>query len=297
MASVEVSTMISSQSGILGHLIRWVKAIPRAALLSMIGPSLLLICGYLGWRFYGAKHYDATFYGINKANIEITKQPDWIRTSVVDQVYDENSLGRLSLFDSQTPSIVARAFSAHPVIRKTQRVQPLSGGKVQVSVEYRMPVAMVCVQPPGDAADQPPKWHPIDGESYILPTKGNFTEKDVNNYIWILANGIRSDIERYDGRQFEDPQIRDAASLCAVLVHVKDKVQAKVVKVTAAPATERTRWALSIDTHGNGPRILWGSAPGMESTSEPKYDVKLKRLLEIASDRAQWSQELIDLTQ
>ena len=303
MASVEVSTMNSrqsensSQTGIIGLLLGWLKAIPRSALLSMIGPSLLLVCGYLGWRYYGAKHYDATFYGINKANIEITPQPEWIRSSVVDQVYDESGLGRLSLFDSQTPSIIAQAFGAHPVIRKVRRVQPMAGGRVAVAVEYRSPVAMVCVQPPSGDASTPPKWLPVDGESFILPTKGNFTEKDVNNYIWIFANGIRSDIERYDGRVFDDPQIKDAAALCAVLVHVKERVQAKIVKVTAAPTTERTRWLLSIDTHGNGPHILWGSAPGMEAPSEPKYDSKLRKLLELASDRNEWSKDVIDLTQ
>lgn len=296
MASVEVAPMNSSQSGIIGQLVKWLKAIPRSALLSMVGPSLLLICGYLGWRYYGAKHFDATFYGIDKANIQLTQQPPWLKVSVVDQVFDESALGRLSLFDSQTPSIIARAFSAHPAIRKTRRVQPEAGGRVTVSVEYRNPVAMVCLHSPHDPS-APPKWHPVDGESYILPTKGNFTEKDVNNYIWIFANDVRTDVERYDGDLFRDPQIADAAALCAVLVQVRDKVQAKIVKVNPALVTDRTRWSLSIETHDQGPRIIWGSAPGMEGTNEPRYDAKLTRLLELASDRSEWSKDIIDLTQ
>ncbi len=308
MASAEVTPTSTTQSLFWTQLAGWLRAIPRSALLSMIGPSLLLLCGYFGWRFYGAKQYDATFHGINKANVVINDQPPWIKISVVDQVFDESGIDRLSLFDSQTPAIIARTFDAHPAIRKTRRVQPLAGGKISISAEYRIPVAMVCLQPASNEQGVP-KWLPIDGESYILPTEGlvnkewvsYFNNEDVNKYIWIFANDLRSDVVRNCGAPFNDSRIEDAALLCKLLSPYKDQLKIKSVSVSAAPFVDKTRWMLTIETKGDGaqtdgPRILWGSSPGLESLREPKYEEKLTRLLDIASDRVQWSQSSIDLT-
>jgi hypothetical protein len=41
---------------------------------------------------------------------------------------------------------------------------------------------------------------------------------------------------------------------------------------------------------------MWGSAPTHESNSEPTANTKLKRLVELIGDSAQWAKSEIDLT-
>ena len=44
------------------------KAVPKAAILSMVGPMALLLAGYLGWRFYGANALDTAYYALKQEN-------------------------------------------------------------------------------------------------------------------------------------------------------------------------------------------------------------------------------------
>ena len=82
MASAEVNTANQTQPIFWNHLGNWIRLIPRSAVLSMIGPSLLLLIGYFGWRFYGAKSYDAAFYGLRKENLVLTQPPVWLKDSI-----------------------------------------------------------------------------------------------------------------------------------------------------------------------------------------------------------------------
>ncbi|XZE36754.1 hypothetical protein SH501x_002338 [Pirellulaceae bacterium SH501] len=297
MASAEVNPPSSSQPVFWSHLLQWIRSIPRSAILSMVGPSLLLVLGYFGWRFYGAKHYDAAFYGIEKTSIVINSQPAWLKTSIVDQVFADSGIGKLSMLDSQTPAMIARAFDAHPAIRKTHRVEPRAGGQVFVSVEYRIPVGMVHL--PADASDETgrasPRWLPVDGEGVLLPTVGFFEKEDVLNYIHIFASNLSLDMQRKVGTPFGDPKVEDAAKLCALLASIREQAKIVAVYVHPAPMVEKTRWLLEIETQG-GPRILWGSAPGMESIHEPSFKDKYSRLKDIASNRDEWSKGQIDLS-
>jgi hypothetical protein len=117
--------------------------IPRVGLLSILGPSVLLIAGYWLWISYGAKHLDRTRYGLRQENILLTAQPPWIRSPVLEEVYRGSDLGRLNVLDRQMSPTVSTAFQMHPWIRKVFRVQKLAGEQVEVLVEYREPLAMV----------------------------------------------------------------------------------------------------------------------------------------------------------
>ncbi len=120
MASAEVTPPTQSQPLFWNHVLKWIRSIPRAALLSMIGPSLIMLLCYFGWRFYGAKHFDLKFHGIAKENIVITPAPAWLKSSVVEQVFDGSGLGNVSLLDGQAPAVIARAFDAHPAVRRNE---------------------------------------------------------------------------------------------------------------------------------------------------------------------------------
>lgn len=293
MASAEVNPPQQASPLFWSHLAQWIRSIPRSALLSMVGPSLLLICGYFGWRYYGARHYDAAFYGVKKENVTITAAPDWLRTSIVDEVFSKTGLSHLSLLDAQSPAIIARAFDAHPAVLKTHRVQPFAGGEISISIEYRTPVAMLYCEP--EREGEKPEFLPLDAEGVLLPVKGNFTETDVPRYIWIYVEGMKRPNQN-EGTRIGDTRVEEATKLCKLLAPYRNHALIERVYVVPARSPGKSRWNLEIETNGGkGPRIIWGNAPGFEGMREPSASEKLRKLIDAVSDRSQWSKAQINL--
>ena len=94
-----------------------------------------------------------------------------------------------------------------------------------------------------------------------------------------------------------DPQIAEAILLCRFLAPMRAQGIAKLSSIYVYPnaSGSTSRWRLEITTQG-GPRILWGSAPSHEATSEPTANTKLKRLVELSRDSTKWAQAELDLT-
>ena len=310
MASAEVNTANQTQPIFWNHLGNWIRLIPRSALLSMMGPSLLLLIGYFGWRFYGAKSYDAAFYGLRKENLILTQPPVWLKDSIVEQVFHASGLENLSLLDSQTPAVLARTIDQHPAVRKTHRVQPVSGGQIFVSVEYRTPVAMVHCELNDEIREVlklrkvelntsgDDLFVPIDKDGVLLP-ESNFSQSDVMNYLWIYADELKFDPDWKHGNKFTDPRIIEAARLCNLLAPYRSQVKAERVVVVQAKVGGKSPYRLAIETASPGPTVVWGEAPelpSMEGSIDPVSRSKISKLLDAASDRNQWSKGTIDLT-
>lgn len=298
MATADTNATNSTQPMFWKHLWNVFSSIPRAALLSLIGPSVLLLSGYLGWRYYGAKALDSTYYAIKRENIHLTNTPVWLKTDIVQEVYDGSGLSRMSLLDDQSAAVIARAFDAHPWIRKTHRVQKMAGGQIMVNVEYRTPIAMVHCEASIDETSggkASESFLPVDTDGILLPTK-DFSQSDISEYLLIYAKNIRASEYRRVGTPLGDSQIEDAVLLCRLLSPIRS--DARLTSVYVYPSRENgvAKWKLEIATRG-GPRILWGSAPGRENFGEPSANSKLKRLLEIASTKDLWSKPEIDLSQ
>lgn len=274
-----------------------IQGIPRAAILSLIGPAILLLVGYMGWRYYGAKALDVAFYAIKPENIHLSSTPSWLKTDLVNEVFEGSNLGKLSLLDDQSSAMVARAFDAHPWVRKTHRVQRMAGNQILVSVEYRVPIAMVHCDTEGQGGsgtETKESFLPIDAEGVLLPTK-DFTQSDIPNYLLIYTRSIRTSDHRRVGTPLGDSQVENAILLCRELVPFREEANLIAVYVYPARVASKTKWMLELATRG-GPRIIWGSAPGLEGRDEPSFQWKLKRLREITSQKDLWSQPEFDLS-
>ncbi|MFM7517008.1 MAG: hypothetical protein ACKO3V_08700 [Pirellula sp.] len=275
------------------------RAIPKAAILSMVGPMALLLAGYLGWRFYGAKALDTTYYALKQENIHFSDRPPWLQSDIVAEVFEQRELGRMSLLDDLTSTVIAREFDAHPWIKKTHRVHRMAGGQIMISAEFRQPVAMVHCDADLDSATGgigQESFLPVDSEGILLPTK-DFSQEDIPNYMLIYAQDIRASDYPRVGMIMADPQISEAILLCRFLGPLRSQGLSKLSSVYVYPNTSggKSRWKLEITTKG-GPRIMWGSAPTHESNNEPTANVKLKRLAELIGDSTQWAQSEVDLT-
>jgi hypothetical protein len=274
------------------------RSIPRAALISLLGPSLLLLVGYLGWRFYGARYLDEKFYSLREDKVQITTPPPWLKSPIVHEVFEGSGLERMSLLDDQMGSVIARAFDAHPWIRKTHRAGKWAGGCVKVDVEYRIPVAMVHCESAGDETSggiMHESFLPVDTEAVVLPTK-DFSQEDIPQFILIYGRGILATDHRKVGVPFGDTQVEEAVKLCKLLLPIKN--DAKIVSVYVYPSREvgKSRWKLEVVTKG-GPRMMWGSSPGFEHLGEPSASSKLNRIVEMARRPEQWALPEVDLSQ
>lgn len=261
----------------------------------MIGPLLLCVCGYVGWRFYGAPKLDMAYYGLKKENIHLPTQLKWMReTNVLDDVFDQSNLASMSLLDSQTPVVLARLFNAHPCVRRTLRVERLAG-QVMINLEYREPVAMVyCIDKDEATGQEKACFLPVDAESVLLDTK-NFTSTDVPQYIAIHTENPMLSGKPVAGKPFGDSRVEEAVQLCWLLKRFRESAQITGVYVYKAPRVGKSRWWLEIET-ASGPRFEWGSAPGMEGLDEPTAETKLNHLLSVAKDSKQWSQPHVVLS-
>jgi hypothetical protein len=76
---------------------------------------------------------------------------------------------------------------------------------------------------------------------------------------------------------------------------LREETNVVAVYVYPTRSSGKAKWMLELATRG-GPRILWGSAPGLEARDEPSLVWKIKRLREITSQRELWSQPEFDLS-
>lgn len=295
MASVELKSQ-PEQPIFWNQLISWIRSIPRSAILSMIGPSLLCVFGYFGWLYYGAHNLDMAYYGLKKENIYLTDQPAWLKkTNVLNEVFTGGSLSRLSLMDVKTTETLVRVFGAHPAIRKIHRVEKMAGG-VAIAAEYRIPVAMVHTPYQDEAGKTIEGWLPVDQEGVLLDVE-NFSEADVPQFIIILASGASVTTNGNLGKSFGDPRIEEAAGLCGLLAPLKEKCKISQVLVYRSRRLGKEKWDLEIVTTDAGPKFLWGSGPGVEpSNGEPSTEMKLTQMLATFRDSKQWTQATIDLS-
>ncbi|MEQ1825233.1 MAG: hypothetical protein ABL921_04780 [Pirellula sp.] len=294
MASAEVNTQPQPQPLFWRHLALWIRSIPRSALLSMVGPLALCIVGYFGWRYYGAAKLDLAYYGLRKENIHLPPQPRWLKkTNVLDEVFEGSSLGNLSLLDARTPVVLARVFDAHSSVRKTHRVQP-TAGQVMIHLEYREPVAMVCLPSKENTGEVIHKFLAVDADSVLLAME-NFTKEDVPNYIWIYPPIEEMPSNLVEGKEFGDPRVSEAVKLCKLLSPLREGANITRVYVYSSKHIGKTRWWLEIET-AHGTKIQWGSAPGLEGPYENSADAKIKQLIKVSSDGSQSTNKNIDLT-
>jgi hypothetical protein len=189
-------------------------------------------------------------------------------------------------------------------------VQPVSGGQIFVSVEYRTPVAMVHCELNDEIREVlklrkvelntsgDDLFVPIDKDGVLLP-ESNFSQSDVMNYLWIYADELKFDPDWKHGNKFTDPRIIEAARLCNLLAPYRSQVKAERVVVVQAKVGGKSPYRLAIETASPGPTVVWGEAPelpSMEGSIDPVSRSKISKLLDAASDRNQWSKGLIDLT-
>jgi hypothetical protein len=256
-------------------------AVPGGTLIFALIP--LVVCGYLGWYHYGARKLDQALYSLQLPQIQVTAQPPWIKTSVLEDVFQSKGLDRINLLDPSASATIAGAFETHPWIEKTVRVRKKQGGSVDVDVIYRKPLAMVKVyyyqtDANGQRSSKRKEgFFPVDAKGVILP------ESDFKQNQAMLLDYLMIDIDQLEhpnaqpGMPFNDIRVMEALKLIAYLESKSDPKQLGLqwvhVRADSRP-TSVNPWLFELWTTDKH-LIIWGHAPGEESGSEASAENKL----------------------
>lgn len=247
------------------------RLIHAPAMLSILWPAMLIGGGYLAWHLWGAEHVAKQYFGVDPTLIEITQPPEFVRSDIVQTVYQDTAMEGLSLLDHQATAKIASAFSTHPWIRRVVEVRKLPGGVVDVRVDYRHPVAMVRVR---DSKIDDYGFYPVDDEGVVLPPT-DFSPTQTLEFIHI--NVPDANFTRGAGSTFGDARVEAAAKLAAFLAPYRELARIASIGVYGDPRISPPQ--LEITTKDRQ-RLPWGSAPGMETKGELSSSMRLKMLLD-----------------
>ncbi|WP_404310137.1 cell division protein FtsQ/DivIB [Neorhodopirellula lusitana] len=254
--------------------IRWIASLVAApAVLSILWPALLLVVGYSAWQQWGSHYVAHKYFSVQSEQIGVTPPPEYVRTDIVEAVYRDAAMDKLSLMDSQACAKVASAFAGHPWVKRVVGVRKLAGGHLDVRLDYRRPVAMVHVisrHPEHNGAG----FFAVDGEGVLLPPS-DFSRAETEQYLHIVVPGAYP--TGGVGASFGDARVHSAAMLAYLLQPYRDQLRISSIGVHG-DLRQNPVVQLEI-ANAEGGRWFWGSPPGTEAQSEPPAMMKLQQLV------------------
>jgi hypothetical protein len=220
-------------------------------------------------------------YQLTAESIRITPPPPWIRSDLKSQVLRDSGLTTLSVLDDwdTLSRRVKDAFEFHPWVASVERITKGLPASLEIELKYRRPVAAV---ESGDSSGI--SFLPVDEHAVRLP-EGDLTDTELRYLPRISGVTGRPLV----GDTWNDARVVGGAKLAAALGDVWQKL--RLVEIIAAlhsaASNDSQTYTYDIITTG-GTRVVWGAAPGQESTSgESAFDQKRKRLMDYAGQHGQ----------
>lgn len=253
----------------------------RGVRLLMGASIVVLLCGSLGlavWRHVSPHVLGGEQYQVHPEHIAITAPPQWILPDEGSKTADERiksevlrdviRVGPLSLLDNDLTVRLAGAFASHPWVARVDRVSKRFPSGVDVSLAYRMPVAMVELHDGSGVL-------PIDEQAVLLPTR-DFSVEQAENYPRIAE--IYTSPPPVVGTRWGDAAVLGGAQIAAVLANDWKSLHfARIVPVERKPARSGFEYTYRLFTH-SGTTVDWGRAPGTDLPGEVPATEKIAQL-------------------
>lgn len=207
-------------------------------------------------------------YRLRTRDMQIPDLPRWVPISFLDQVIESADLpDEVSVLKPDLAAQLAAAFEAHPWVQKPVTVRVSVPARVEVSFDYREPVAMVSISD---------GYYPVDADGILLPP-GDFPPSDIDLYPKVT--GMTTPPLAGVGESWGDERVTAAARLAVVLFPYWNEWQLRSVEVPARATAEVVYEELRfvVNTEG-GSRIIWGRAPGNDHPLEVTDEQKIGRL-------------------
>lgn len=209
-------------------------------------------------------------YRLRSRDIVVPEPPRWVPIDLIDQVIEESGLpDEVSVLDDDLASLVGSAFESHPWVEKPVTVRVSVPARVEVSFEYRQPVAMVSVSD---------GFYPVDPDGTLLPPQ-DFPPSDLDLYPKI--SGMTTTPSGGVGTSWGDERVRGAARLAIVLFPYWREWKLASIEVPRRDTADQEYENLEfVVTTLGGSRIIWGRPPGNNHPLEVTDDQKIGRLKE-----------------
>lgn len=207
-------------------------------------------------------------YRLQATEIRIPTPPRWIPENLLEQVIERADLPReLSVLDESLAEQIGQAFEHHPWVTRPVTVRVAVPAQVEVSFEYRRPVAMV------EVTDG---YYPVDDAGVLLPP-GDFPPSELDRYPRII--GMRSTPLGGIGSTWGDARVIGAARIAVVLLPYWKDWKLESIEVPGRTEAQQRYEDLEyvVNTLG-GSRIIWGRPPGHDHPLEITADQKIGKL-------------------
>ncbi len=207
-------------------------------------------------------------YRLQASEIDFPEPPRWIPENLLDQVIERGKLPEeLTVLDDSLAERVAKAFEQHPWVTKPVNVRVSVPARVEVSFEYRKPVAMV------EVSDG---FYPVDDQAVLLPPR-DFPPSELGRYPKIV--GLRTTPLGGVGSTWGDARVIGASQIAVILLPYWSEWGLQNIEVPKRTEAQQKYEELEfvINTRG-GSKIIWGRPPGHQHPLEITADQKIGKL-------------------
>lgn len=242
----------------------------RWATLSVVAVAAMLAGWWALWRHVRPRVLADDAYRVELDDVALSPPPAWIRRDVRREALERGGLDfPLDLLDPAMLARVASAFEAHPWIARVAEVRKRHPARIEVTVDYRRPVAMIEVQ--GGL-------YPVDELGTLLPSD-DFTPETAARYPRV--GGFETAPLGPPGSSWGDPRVAAAARLGDLLAENWTAWRLSRITPVELGTPDATSLEFQIATAG-GAVVVWGHVPEAEIGREPRAEEKLARLRALA---------------
>jgi hypothetical protein len=241
-------------------------------------PNLLLLAAFIGTAIVMApaaakfvpvlEHHPD--YRMKTTDIVVPTPPQWVPSNFLGQIIKRADLpAELSVLDRNMVLQVGQAFESHPWVTGQVRVRVTIPARIEVTFEYREPVAMVSIND---------GFYPVDADGLLLPPD-DFPLGELKLYPRII--GIGAPPSGKVGESWGDERVTAAARLAHVIAPYWTEFQLEAIEAPKRESADLKYDELEfVLISKGGSRIIWGRAPGNGHPLEVTDDQKIGRLKE-----------------
>jgi hypothetical protein len=256
----------------------------RNLIIILVAAIALAFAALEAWRHWGASHAHWESYTLKWEQLDLTPAPPWVRRDVKGDIARTSDLPRLALLNPTLTKQIATAFALHPWVESVREVRKSYPAHVSVELAYRRPVGMVEIEHLGKAG-----LLPIDRNGTLLPPD-DFTITDTKILPRIrIADTFPAGTV---GSAWGDARVSGAAQVAWLLLDQWNT--SPLYSVNALPLEPGTLPELAnfeVTTRDNR-KLIWGHAPGKETSGEATVEQKLQKLWNALKHS---SAEIVDL--
>lgn len=231
--------------------------------------ALLAFGGVLGMPAHESWNslFQSPEFQLHRRDIQISQPPRWIPGDLVREIVSNCELPpRISLMDPQMTRELHDACALNPWVERVHSVRKTFPPRVTIELDYRRPLAMVCI----DSGE-----FPIDESGVVLPQPRQLLT-DMACYPRI--EGIRT-APGMVGHPWGDPLVTHAAALASILEPYWKELQLSAI---VAPSTNHRLDSFDDGVFElravDGSRILWGHSPDSDHPGSLPSTTRLQRL-------------------